>query len=78
MARSNVNPNKLFRKLASFQKSVSKPCGGIVALPQAENTIPRLQTMTSAAFPCPAGFVKSVAAGMGRTPGKTVASLHRR
>jgi hypothetical protein len=44
----------------------------------AENTIPRLQTMTSAAFPCPAGFVKSLAAGMGRTRGKTGAKIHRR
>jgi hypothetical protein len=49
-----------------------------LAIFSAENTIPRLQTMTSAAFPCPAGFVKSVAAGMGRTLGKTGASLHRR
>jgi hypothetical protein len=49
-----------------------------LAIFHAENTIPRLQTMTSAAFPWPTGFVKSVAAGMGRTPGKTGAKLHRR
>jgi hypothetical protein len=41
-----------------------------LAIFDAENTIPRLQTMRSAAFPWRAGFVKSLAAGMGRTPGK--------
>jgi hypothetical protein len=44
----------------------------------AENTIPRLQTMTSAAYSWAAGFVKFLAAGMGRTRGKTGAKFHRR
>jgi hypothetical protein len=53
-----------------------------LAIFDAENTIPRLQTMTSAAFPCRAGFANPLAAGMRRTPGKTgatsVATVHRR
>jgi hypothetical protein len=49
-----------------------------LAIFDAENTIPRLQTMTSAGFPWLTGFVKSLAAGMGRTRGKTGAKLHRR
>jgi hypothetical protein len=52
-----------------------------LAISAAENTILLLQTMTSAAYPGRAGFVKSVAAGMGRTRGKTgataTATVHR-